>query len=151
MKTFSEWLFEKQFKQLKVKGSYTRGNIVEIKIFINPNSKELKQTVNARGVIDKKGNLYLFEENEWFIHEDIIDVLKPILKINATKHDFHYTEFQLMEAVPVQRRGNVIGVSESVRSEMYLGDSGQYGLMLFKKAAKKNPKLDFPFISIRSL
>lgn len=151
MKTFSEWLFEKQFKHLKVKARYSQGNIVEVNIYINPNPKELQKTVNSRGLIDKKGNLYLFEENDYFIHSDIIEILKPILKLKVDNYNFNITEFQDMEFVPVQRYKNNIGVSESMRDYTYLNDSGDYGLRLFKKAEKKNPKLNFTFMPMSAL
>jgi hypothetical protein len=138
-------------------------------IYINPTSQEMRSkedSKNNRGIIDKRGNLYM--EARWLgdekdhdfkysslIHEHMLNELHKKGKFLEVDNDW-WTEGSdvIKYAVFVQRLGsqNVFYLAESYAPELFEEDLDiEVVSEFFNKAEAKNPHLTFHFESIVTL
>jgi len=114
-----------------------------MEVFVNPTAKETPS--NARGIIDKKGNLYVMNnEDNNFIHIDLGNFLHEQGIIPVKVDDDYGEGVFLKHFLGVQRAGNS-KVFE--RSESYNGNTLNHFEKkindYIKKAKKKNPQWEF--------
>lgn len=159
MKTFREWLTEKQFKKGSIVGLYTSG-IMEVTVFINPTIADWKILgPNTRGIISEKGDLYIatgsgaYKDGQLLIHADLIEYLRAVVPMGHFNADmFQNVEISEMRILPVQRfeTKRAIYFSESLPEWNILGnpDEVKYIEKLYKKAKSKNKTLTFHLQSV---
>jgi hypothetical protein len=67
----------------KLLGDFSQGRFGKISFYVNP-QKLNNFSKGVRGIIDKKGNLYIWEGNEQFVHIDAVELLvkEKFIKVN---------------------------------------------------------------------
>lgn len=126
MINFKQYIAEKWVDGEEIE-TYINGKNLYIEIFVNPSRNELNECgSDCRGVIDKKGNLYLSTKSDFVsrsttraIHTDIIEFLQRKKLLPQGPEKLFYGTFndnKKIEGVTVQRVGNKmeIAVGESV-------------------------------------
>jgi hypothetical protein len=114
-----------------------------MEVFVNPTIKEAPS--NARGIIDKKGNLYVMNnKNNNFIHIDLGNFLHEQGIIPVKVDDDYGEGVFIRHFLGVQRvgRSNVFERSESYTGNVLKHFEGKINDYI-KKAQKKNPQWKF--------
>jgi hypothetical protein len=145
MKKFKDYLKEKFAVADKIIPHDNAKTRKYTEIFENPTSKELHDIYKAsdyakdeaRGVIDKKGNLYVWTND--VVHSNGLKLLNTLKNINL---NIDSVKLILTDGIPIHIKKHVVYLSEmfhklGVRKNKELIDD------LYNKAKKKNPYLEF--------
>lgn len=150
MKRFKEYITEKFVTADKIIPDHESNKRKYTEIFKNPTAKELSDVYRmsdyskdeARGVIDNKGNLYVWTND--VIHDKGIKLLNTTKGINLNIDSIKLT---FKDGIPIHIKQNVVYLSErfhplAIRKNQFQIED------LYSKANKKTPYLDFVQTSI---
>jgi hypothetical protein len=131
----------------KFLGDFLEGRFGSIAVYKNP-QKLNNFPKGIRGIIDSKGNLYIWEGNENFFHIDAVELLvknkfikTPIVDLNKPKSGYLNAYLKFCCAVQEQygkERGNFY-ISESYKIPYSKNITKEYLI----KAKEKNPQFEF--------